>query len=249
MENQKQYQFQVNMKGMIELLSEHIYSSPTVFIRELLQNGMDAVTVRKGIDEQFKGSINVTFEGDRLIFQDNGIGLTQDDVHQFLSVIGQSSKRGELADKDLIGKFGIGLLSCLVVSEAIVVESRSLYREESVRWTGRADGTYDVEMIDLLPEVGTKVILDAKKAWKSLFKKEEVKQNILFYGSALPIEVNLIEKGEVDQILNGNPVWLDPESTKEDLLAYGKEVFKTKFLDCILTQENYKGLLLSFQIK
>ncbi len=238
MEDKKQYQFQVNMKGMIELLSEHIYSSPTVFIRELLQNGMDAVTVRKGIDEQFKGAINVTFEGDRLIFQDNGVGLTQEDVHQFLSVIGQSSKRGELADKDLIGKFGIGLLSCLVVSEAIVVESRSLYREESVRWTGRADGTYNVEMIDLLPEVGTKVILDAKKAWKSLFKKDEVKQNILFYGSALPIEVNLIENGEVDQILNGNPVWLDPESTKEELLAYGKEVFKTKFLDVFRLQSD-----------
>ena len=75
---------------------------------------------------KFIGAINVTFEGDRLIFQDNGVGLTQEDVHQFLSVIGQSSKRGELADKDLIGKFGIGLLSCLVVSEAIVVESRSL---------------------------------------------------------------------------------------------------------------------------
>ncbi|MDM1395724.1 HSP90 family protein [Myroides odoratimimus] len=231
MENQKQFQFQVNMKGMIELLSEHIYSSPTVFVRELLQNGMDAVTVRKGIDESFKGKINITFEGDRLIFQDNGVGLTQDDVHQFLSVIGQSSKRGELADKDLIGKFGIGLLSCLVVSEAIVVESRSLYKDESVRWTGKADGTYEVETIPLLDEVGTKVILDAKKAWRSLFKRDEVKQNVLFYGSALPIEVNLIEKGEVEQCLDGNPVWLDNESSKEQLLDYGKEVFKTKFLD------------------
>ncbi|MDM1379016.1 HSP90 family protein [Myroides marinus] len=231
MENQKQFQFQVNMKGMIELLSEHIYSSPTVFVRELLQNGMDAVTVRKGIDESFKGKIDITFEGDRLIFQDNGVGLTQDDVHQFLSVIGQSSKRGELADKDLIGKFGIGLLSCLVVSEAIVVESRSLYKEESVRWTGKADGTYEVEMIPLLDQVGTKVILDAKKAWRSLFKREEVKQNVLFYGSALPIEVNLIENGEVEQFLDGNPVWLDNDSSKEQLLQYGKEVFKTRFLD------------------
>lgn len=231
MENQKQFQFQVNMKGMIELLSEHIYSSPTVFIRELLQNGMDAVTVRKGIDESIKGKIDITFEGDRLVFQDNGVGLTQDDVHQFLSVIGQSSKRGELADKDLIGKFGIGLLSCLVVSEAIVVESRSLYKEESVRWTGKADGTYEVEMIPLLDQVGTKVILDAKKAWRSLFKRDEVKQNVLFYGSALPIEVNLIEGNEVEQCLDGNPVWLDSTSSKEELLAYGKEVFKTRFLD------------------
>ncbi|MDR0228148.1 MAG: HSP90 family protein [Flavobacteriaceae bacterium] len=231
MENQKQYQFQVNMKGMIELLSEHIYSSPTVFIRELLQNGMDAVTMRKSIVTDFKGKIEVTFTDGGLIFQDNGIGLTTDDVHQFLSVIGQSSKRGDLADKDLIGKFGIGLLSCLVVSEEIVVESRSLYKEESVRWTGRADGTYEVETIDLLPEVGTRVILQAKKAWRTLFKKAEIKENILFYGSALPIEVNLIEGAEVDQILDGNPIWLNPEATKEDLLAYGKKMFKTKFID------------------
>ncbi|MGG5507334.1 MULTISPECIES: HSP90 family protein [unclassified Myroides] len=231
MDNKKNYQFQVNMKGMIELLSEHIYSSPTVFIRELLQNGVDAVTVRKGIDERFQGKITLFFDKDQLIFQDNGVGLTLDDMHQFLSVIGQSSKRGELAEKDLIGRFGIGLLSCLVVSEEIVVESRSLYKEESVRWTGRADGTYEVEMIDLLPEVGTRVILQAKKNWRSLFKKEDVKQNVLFYGSALPIEIKFIEQGEEEIVSDGNPIWLDPNASKEALLAYGKDVFKTKFLD------------------
>lgn len=121
MDNKKNYQFQVNMKGMIELLSEHIYSSPTVFIRELLQNGVDAVTVRKGIDETFQGKITLFFDKDQLIFQDNGVGLTLEDMHQFLSVIGQSSKRGELAEKDLIGRFGIGLLSCLVVDRKSVV--------------------------------------------------------------------------------------------------------------------------------
>lgn len=231
MENNRPYQFQVNMKGMIELLSEHIYSSPTVFIRELLQNGMDAVTVRKGIDEHHKGRINIIFEGDTLIFQDNGIGLTTEDVHQFLSVIGQSSKRGDLADKDLIGRFGIGLLSCLVVSETIVVESRALVQSSSVKWIGHADGTYNVEVIDQLPEIGTRVILQAKKEWRSLFKKSAIKENILFYGSALPIEVNLIEGGKTEQILDGNPVWLNSESTKEELLAYGKELFKTHFLD------------------
>lgn len=231
MENNRPYQFQVNMKGMIELLSEHIYSSPTVFIRELLQNGMDAVTVRKGIDGNHKGRINIIFQGDTLTFQDNGVGLTTEDVHQFLSVIGQSSKRGNLADKDLIGRFGIGLLSCLVVSETIVVESRALVQSSCVRWIGHADGTYDVEVIDQLPDIGTKVILQAKKEWRSLFKKSAIKENILFYGSALPIEVTLIENGEAEQILDGNPVWLNSESTKEELLAYGKELFKTHFLD------------------
>lgn len=227
----KEYQFQVNMKGMIELLSEHIYSSPTVFIRELLQNAMDAVTMRKSLDPEFKGRVDITFNGDQLIFQDNGVGLTTKDVHEFLSVIGQSSKRGDLAEKDLIGKFGIGLLSCLVVSETIVVETRSLYKPESVRWIGRADGTYKVESIDLLPEVGTRIILTAKNNWRSLFTLPEVKQNVIFYGSALPIEVNLIKDGFSETCLSGNPVWLDPTSSKEDLLDYGKDLFKTDFLD------------------
>lgn len=227
----KDFQFQVNMKGMIELLSEHIYSSPTVFIRELLQNGVDAVTVRKGIDEQSSGKIQIHFDGDILVFQDNGVGLTVEDMHQFLSVIGQSSKRGELADKDLIGRFGIGLLSCLVVSEEIIVESRSLYREESVRWIGKADGTYTIETIELLPEIGTRVVLKAKKNWRSLFKKEEVKKNVLYYGSALPIEIKLVEKQQEEIIVDGNPIWLNKNADKEELLAYGKDVFKTNFLD------------------
>ncbi len=227
----KDFQFQVNMKGMIELLSEHIYSSPTVFIRELLQNGVDAVTVRKGIDESFSGKITLFFNEDQLIFQDNGVGLMVDDMHQFLSVIGQSSKRGELADKDLIGRFGIGLLSCLVVSEEIVVESRSLFKDESVRWTGKADGTYAVETIALLPEVGTRVILKAKPNWRSLFKKEDIKKNVLYFGSALPIEIKLIENDKEEVIVDGHPIWLNPKASKTELLAYGKEVFKTNFLD------------------
>lgn len=231
MVNKENYQFQVNMKGMIELLSEHIYSSPTVFIRELLQNGMDAVTVRKGIDESHQGVIDVTLKGNQLIFEDNGVGLTQDDMHQFLSVIGQSSKKGELAEKDLIGQFGIGLLSCLVVSEEIKVESRSLFKEKSLRWTGFPDGTYKIENIDLLPHPGTRVILKAKKNWEHLFSESSVKENILYYGSALPIEVNLSTVDKSEQIIDGHPIWLNENANKETILDYGKEVFKQRFLD------------------
>ena len=243
MKKDSTYQFQVDLKGMIALLSEHIYSSPTVFIRELLQNGMDAVTVRKGIDVEFVGRLDIFFEGqNRLVFQDNGIGLTEQDVHQFLSVIGQSSKRGALVDKDLIGKFGIGLLSCLVVSETIIVESRALYGGPSVRWVGRADGTYEVSQMESLPEVGTRVILEAKTAWASLFEREQVKQQLLFYGSALPIAVYMHQDGEVVQLLDGNPIWMDSSCSKEDLLAYGKTVFKTRFLDVFRLQSEAGAL-------
>ncbi len=233
--NENKYLFQVNLKGMIELLSEHIYSAPNVFVRELLQNGIDANTARKSIDENHKGIINIYLNKvnnvPQLIFEDNGIGLTEEEVHQFLSVIGQSSKRGDFNEKDFIGKFGIGMLSCLVVSHEIVVETRSLLKDESVCWRGKADGTYTVEPIDNIEQAGTRVILSPKKEWLPLFEKEELKKNILQFGNALPITINFITEGETEVLVDKNPVWLDKESSKEDLLEYGKKVFNINFLD------------------
>ncbi len=234
MSDTNKYLFQVNLKGMIELLSEHIYSSPNVFIRELLQNGVDAITARKGIDE-FEGKITLYLTHDedtpKFIFEDNGIGLTEEGVHQFLSVIGQSSKRGELEEKDYIGKFGIGMLSCLVVSNEIIVETRSLLKNKGIRWIGKADGTYVVEPSEDIKEIGTRVILTPKKEWKSLFKEEEIKKNILYFGDALPIKINFVSEKGNDVLVDKEPVWLSSEASKEDILQYGKKIFGINFLD------------------
>lgn len=234
-EENNQYLFQVNLKGMIELLSEHIYSAPNVFVRELLQNGTDAVTERKTIDEAHTGALNIYIQETSettAIFEDNGIGLSENDVHEFLSVIGQSSKRDNFFEKEYIGKFGIGLLSCLVVSDEIIVETRSLLKNTSVRWVGKSDGTYNVErMEEPLEKVGSRIILKPKKEWQYLFRKEELKKNILHFGSALPITINLITEKETEIIVSGTPVWLAPKSTKEELLEYGRETFNISFLD------------------
>jgi molecular chaperone HtpG len=233
MENNS-YLFQVNLKGMIELLSEHIYSSPNVFVRELLQNGADAITARRSIDESFVGEINVYVSDKQggVVFEDNGIGLSEDEVHKFLSVIGQSSKRDDILEKDYIGKFGIGLLSCFVVSDEIVVETRSLYRRhKGVRWTGKADGTYTIENVDDDWAVGTRIILRPKKNCMMFFEKEEIKKNILYFGGALPIKISMIVSGNEELLVSGLPVWLNPDSTKEDLLQYGKQAFNINFLD------------------
>lgn len=233
--NENKYLFQVNLKGMIELLSEHIYSAPNVFVRELLQNGIDANTARKSIEENHKGIINIYLnkvnDTPQLIFEDNGIGLTEEEVHQFLSVIGQSSKRGDFNEKDFIGKFGIGMLSCLVVSHEIVVETRSLLKDKSVCWRGKADGTYTVETIDNIEKAGTRVILSPKKEWLPLFEKEELKKNILQFGNALPITINFITDEGTEVLVEKDPVWLNRKSSKEELLEYGRQVFNINFLD------------------
>lgn len=244
--NENKYLFQVNLKGMIELLSEHIYSAPNVFVRELLQNGIDANTARKSIDENHKGIINIYLkkvnDTPQLIFEDNGIGLTEDEVHQFLSVIGQSSKRGDFNEKDFIGKFGIGMLSCLVVSHEIVVETRSLLKDKSVCWRGKADGTYTVETIDNITEAGTRVILSPKKEWLPLFEKEELKKNILQFGNALPITINFITDEGAEVLVDKDPVWLNKDSSKEELLEYGKKTFNINFLDSFYLHSEKGGI-------
>lgn len=238
--NENKYLFQVNLKGMIELLSEHIYSAPNVFVRELLQNGIDAATARRTIDEDHKGTINVyvkKIDGyPQIVFEDNGIGLSEAEVHQFLSVIGQSSKRGDFNEKDYIGKFGIGMLSCLVVSHEIVVETKSLLKDQAVCWKGKADGTYTVEPISHMTEAGTRVILSPKREWLPLFEIGELKKNILYFGSALPVKISLITDEGTEVLVDKDPVWLNPDSSKEELLEYGRQVFNINFLDAFFLQ-------------
>ena len=122
--------FQVDLSGVLKVLSDSLYSSYQVFIRELLQNSVDAIQARKNLNHEFTGKITVSYfdKGDEktLIVEDNGVGLTLDEVDEFLSKIGSSSKRNQKVNRDsFIGQFGIGLLSCFMVSEEVVVISHS----------------------------------------------------------------------------------------------------------------------------
>ena len=157
------YRFKVNLGGMIEILSDHLYSSPDVYIRELLQNGVDAITGRKKLEEREKtfqdsyeaaGCITLEIdEGVSLIFSDNGQGLTEEEIHQFLAIIGESSKRnfenGRI-ETDYIGRFGIGLLSCFMVSDEIRMLTRSCKDANApvLEWRGKPDGTYTIQKVN-----------------------------------------------------------------------------------------------------
>lgn len=159
------YRFKVNLGGMIEILSDHLYSSPDVYIRELLQNGVDAITGRKKLEEgeetyhkaadgEDTGCITLDIdEGRSLVFSDNGQGLTEEEIHRFLAIIGESSKRnlenGRI-ETDYIGRFGIGLLSCFMVSDEIVMLTRSCRGADApvLEWCGKPDGTYTIRKAD-----------------------------------------------------------------------------------------------------
>lgn len=163
-------QFQVNLRGIVDILSHHLYSSPRVYLRELIQNGRDAITARQLLEPGIDGRIDLVTEpgSDTLIVRDNGIGLTPDEMRDLLATIGASSKRSDFttARKDFLGQFGIGLLSCFLVADQIEVRSRSARSADAPtnRWIGYADGTFSVTEADVpLPYAGTEVVVRPRR--------------------------------------------------------------------------------------
>ena len=232
MEKEGNNLFQVNLKGMIALLSEHIYSNPNTFVRELLQNCVDAITALRNIDENYKGRIDVFLNEDKtVVFRDNGIGLKEEEVYRFLTVIGESSKRDTPDADDFIGRFGIGLLSCFVVTNEITVESRSAMGGQPVCWCGKVDGTYQLTLSDEERPIGSQVVLHPKGDWMHLFEYETFKKILVGYGEVLPYPIYLHYQGEEELVNTPSPVWLDPKATRKELLDYGAKVFQSSALD------------------
>lgn len=242
-EKKGQYHFQVNLGGMLDILSNHLYKSPDVFIRELLQNGVDAVTMRQKKQPGWNGGIlSITVEpGRRIEFSDTGSGLTEEEIHHFLAVIGQSSKteivNGKIPE-DYIGRFGIGLLSCFMVSDSIVVYTVPVDGSPANVWTGLPDGTYTLAPLDLDTvnrEPGTTVVLEAKRGEEHYFQKETVAKLVRYYGLALPVPIYMA--GDRER-LNNVPSDFSGIG-RAQLLAFGNWLFEEDFLDAIPVQTQH----------
>ncbi len=231
--------FQVNLEGIIALLSNHLYSAPKVYIRELLQNATDAITARKKIDPDFEGRVHVhvvSGEVSSLTFEDNGIGLTEEEVHLFLSNIGASTKR--TGSNDYIGQFGIGLLACFMVTDEIVLITRSAKGGPAIEWKGKADGTFVIRSLSTDAEAGTKVFLRAKPEVEFLFQADKVADLLKDYGDLLPYPVSFSAENEAERQVNRGLApfeqsYADAEEANDVLLKFGEDTFGEAFLAAI----------------
>ncbi|MFL5340793.1 MAG: HSP90 family protein, partial [Gemmataceae bacterium] len=241
-----EHKFQIHLRGIIDLLSNHLYSEPDVFVRELLQNGVDAIRARSYIDPAHAGEITIDVHNrpgkpPTLVFTDNGVGLTEEEIHKFLATIGESSKRAGYRDQpvDFIGQFGIGLLSCFVVSEEIVVLTRSVKDggHKAMEWRGRPDGTYTLKTIDADIAPGTQVFLTCKKGSEEHFLADRVRERVKHYGGLLPFPIRVTEGKRTDVVNENCAPWRqeyrsDRERTRA-LLEFGREALGSNFFDAI----------------
>ncbi|HJT77298.1 MAG TPA: HSP90 family protein [Gemmataceae bacterium] len=240
------HKFQINLRGIIDLLSHHLYSGPQVYLRELLQNGVDAIRARQAYEPGHRGDITVEVIPARdgrppaLAFVDNGIGLNEDEIHAFLATIGQTSKRGGQWERpqDFIGQFGIGLLSCFVVSDEIVVLTRSSRGDApALEWRGRADGTYAVRTLQHQIAPGTQVYLTCKPGSEEFFEPGRVRDLAAHFGGLLPYPVR-VTAGGASRVINGEGApWRREYAGRREqdaaLLEYGRNTFGIDFFDWV----------------
>ena len=242
--------FQVDLRGLVDLLSHHLYSSPKVYLRELMQNAVDAITARRQLDPSAPARITIrTGVGGGIQVEDSGVGLTEADVHTFLATIGRSSKRAEdggldlsAARQDFIGQFGIGLLACFVVADEITVVSRSARDAgaPAVEWRGRSDGTYQIRTLPpgSVDRPGTVVTLVPRADGSEWLEPGRVLRLARHFGSLLRYDVEVVDKfGDVAKVTDTPPVWErqygSPLARREALAGYAKAVFDFTPLDSV----------------
>ena len=146
---------------MFPIIKKWLYSDHDIFYRELISNGCDAVTKLKKLDmmgeytlpEGYQGKIEVVVDAQNktLTFTDNGLGMTADEVDEYINQIAFSGAEEFLAkykEKDeqnqIIGHFGLGFYSAYMVSEKVEIFTKSYKDEPAVRWESDGNSTYKI---------------------------------------------------------------------------------------------------------
>jgi len=208
-----------NKKGSLSITSENIfpvikkwlYSDHDIFYRELISNGCDAITKLKKLDMMgeyslpldYKAKIQVIVspEDKTLTFIDNGLGMTSEEVDEYINQIAFSGatdfleKYKDKADSDqIIGHFGLGFYSAFMVADEVHIDTLS-YKDgaKAVHW--ECDGGTDYEMGDGdWDQVGTKITLFLNEDCLEFANEYRAREVIEKYCSFMPTEIYLSKK-------------------------------------------------------
>lgn len=162
---QERFEFRSETKELLQLMAKSLYSSKDVFLRELVSNASDALDRRRfeavtdpsklSADETLEIRIHADKDAKTLTIEDNGDGMTRDDMNANLGTIAHSGtkafveklKSAENADQanSLIGQFGVGFYSAFIVSDDVTVTSRRVGQDKAYTFRSSGDGSYTIE--------------------------------------------------------------------------------------------------------
>lgn len=198
----------ISSENIFPIIKKWVYSDHDIFVREMVSNGCDAITKLKKLDmmgeyqipDDYKPSIRIEVnpEEKTLKFTDNGLGMTADEVEEYITQIAFSGAteflekyKDKTTEDDMIGHFGLGFYSAFMVADEVHIDSLS-YREgaEPVHWV--SDGGTEYEMEDGNKEtVGTEITLCLNEDSLEFANEYRVREVIEKYCSFMPVPIFL----------------------------------------------------------
>ena len=196
----------INSENIFPIIKKWLYSDHDIFFRELISNGCDAITKLKKLDmmgeyslpADFKGKIQVLVnpEEKTLKFIDNGVGMTADEVEEYINQIAFSGATDFIAkykdktnEDQIIGHFGLGFYSAFMVADEVEIDTLSWQDgAQAVHWT--CDGGTEFDMEDgTRTEVGTTITLHINEDCLEFCNEYKAKEVIKKYCSFMPTEI------------------------------------------------------------
>lgn len=240
--------FQADVARLLHLMVHSVYSDRDIFVRELLSNGADACEklryealanpILQAEAKPFAIKISIDKEGRKLKIEDNGIGMSRDELADSLGTIARSGTKAFLeranaasgdttpneddteASKgsglDLIGQFGIGFYSAFMVADHVDVLSRKAGSGEAYKWSSNGQGTFEISPIALAdaPAPGTRIILHLNEASSDYLETYAIERIVREHSSALTVPIELLEKDDAEprRLSDGAALWTKPKS-------------------------------------
>ena len=198
----------IDSENIFPIIKKWVYSDHDIFIRELVSNGCDAITKYKKLDmmgecelpDDYKGKIQVIVnpEEKTLKFIDNGIGMTAEEVEEYITQIAFSGAtqflekyKDKTTEDEMIGHFGLGFYSAFMVADEVQIDTLS-YKEgaAAVHWVSEGGTEYEMQEGNRT-EVGTEITLylnEDSLAFANEYRAREVLEK---YCSFMPVEIFL----------------------------------------------------------
>ena len=198
----------INSENIFPIIKKWLYSDHDIFVREMISNGCDAITKLRKLEvmgdytfpDGYKPAVNVVVDPDQkaLKFIDNGIGMTADEVEEYITQIAFSGAteflekyKDKTTDDQMIGHFGLGFYSAFMVADEVHIDTLS-YKEGStpVHWT--CDGGTEYEMADGNKTVpGTEITLFLNEESLEFANEYRMREVIEKYCSFMPVNIYL----------------------------------------------------------
>ena len=257
----------INAENIMPVIKQWLYSDKDIFVSEMVSNGCDAVSNHKLLvatgeapkdDAPYRVDVVLDKEAGTISFSDNGLGMTAEEVEKYIAQVAFSGASDFLSkyasdenaadDNKIIGHFGLGFYSAFMVSDKVVIDTKSYTDAPAVRWISSDGMEYETEESDRTAR-GTTITLTIDEEDKEFLNLWTLRQTLEKHCAFMPVPIFLSEvqppkaeeekneddaqakpeekPAEPEQINDVNPLWMRKPSdcTDEDYKAFYHKVF------------------------